>query len=150
MAGILLGLLTVGIGTGLAAAFSNNYKTLIFPQTTTIATGYIEVYELDGTKVNGAHYWGTFTKYESKNWTVQVKNLGNDISYVIWQPSEWTSENWKLEAFQGETLAEAYNVYHADSKMVLEPQKSFFIMFVLSRNGASTTVEFNISILDVA
>lgn len=150
---MLLGLLVM---TTTTLAYDHIIRRIDIENTALTSSGFIEVYELDGSKVTSQN-WGSFSRYETKNWTLKIANLGNDVSFVAWQCSgdiyEGYAENkWLLNAYWGYTSNSTFNVYRRDIDTIpLESNEAFYVMFVLSRNGAlSGTKQFTISVLDVA
>jgi len=162
--GFVVGLL-IGLICTVSAAFAINtmQQSWTIQNTAISVSGRLEVHNLDGTEVYN-HDWGQFVTFESKNWTMTVKNIGGDYLSVAW----WTNgtslpSGWDLKAYYGFTPALEVGAYpqsfpDQSGRLVddanhwtggqfivgLQPQQQIYVEFVLAKTGASANLNFQI------
>ena len=161
--GFIVGLL-IGLIFMSATAFAVSTMQSWTVQNTAISvTGRLEVHNLDGTEVYN-HDWGQFLTFESKNWTVTVKNIGGDYLSVAW----WTNgtslpSGWDLKAYYGFTptlevgaypqsfpdqsgrLLDDHSHWTGGQFIVgLQQDQQIYVEFILTKIGPSANLNFQI------
>jgi hypothetical protein len=108
--------LTIGLVFMLSFAVAANHTILENKTVNNSAISYVGrlgVWNLDGSSIGSVsgHDWGGFALYQTKNWTVQVQNIGQDVLNVVWGETGLDSSTWSLTAYYGDNLSEAINLF---------------------------------------
>jgi hypothetical protein len=75
-------------------------------------TGVLALYDSDGNALPPvlAHDWGSFKTYQVKNWTIEVKDVGQDTAFVAWNSTPIDS-HWLLQAYYGSSPTATTNLF---------------------------------------
>lgn len=126
--GTALGLLLM---LGAAVAINNTVLQKATVDNTAVSfTGLLDIRNLDGSSIGAVagHSWGGFACYQTKNWTVEVTNVGQDVLNLAWAVTGLDTTTWALQTTYSDSLNGSQSLFPATD------------LNALNTTGTTTTV----------